>query len=63
MRLVVVDKDGNQHCWKCGGQGFTNDRTTRVMGELGNRTTFSTSKLRCVHCGEFNDLRSAVEYS
>jgi len=63
MRIMAVDKQGNQHCWKCGGQGFTHERVPRATDVLGVRSTFTTPMLRCVHCGEYNDVGAAMEYA
>jgi len=63
MRFVGLDKQGNQHCWKCGGQVFTQERMTRVSVVLGVRSIFTTQKLRCARCGEYNDVGSAMEYT
>ncbi len=63
MRVVVLDKHGNQHCWKCGGQGFTHEHVPQSVEVLGIHDVLTTPKLRCVHCGEYNDIGSAVEYA
>ncbi len=63
MLFLGLDKDGHQHCWKCGGQGFTLGRTTRTTVALGIRSTFTTPKLRCVNCGEYNAVSGAVQHS
>jgi hypothetical protein len=63
MRVIGVDKHGNQHCWKCGGQGFTIERTTGVKVVLGIHANVTSPKLRCVSCGEFNEVGSATEYA
>ena len=63
MLLVGLDTDGNQHCWKCGGQGFTQERVPQATDLLGIHVILTMHKLRCVHCGEYNDVGSAIEYS
>jgi hypothetical protein len=63
MQFVGLDKDGNQHCWKCGGQGFTEERVPRATDLLGIHAILTMQKLRCAHCGEYNDVGSAIEYS
>jgi hypothetical protein len=63
MLFVGLDKDGNQHCVGCGGQAFTNERTSRVTEVLGVRATLTKPVLRCVNCGEYNAVGSALEYS
>ena len=39
MLFVGLDKDGSQHCVRCGGQAFTNERATRVAEVLGVHAT------------------------
>jgi len=63
MLFVGLDKDGNQHCWKCGGQAFTQERITRVSVAPGAPSTSATHRLRCVRCGQCSDLGSAMEYA
>ena len=63
MLFVGLDKDGNQHCVRCGGQAFTNDRATRATEVMGVRLTPTSPVLRCVRCGELNAVGSALEYS
>jgi hypothetical protein len=61
--FVGLDKDGCQHCVRCGGQAFTNERATRVAEVLGVQATLTRPVLRCAQCGELNALGSAMEYS
>ena len=63
MLFVGLDKDGSQHCIRCGGQAFTNERATRVTEVLGMQATLTRPVLRCVRCDELNDVGSALEYS
>ena len=41
MLFVGLDKDGSQHCVRCGGQAFTNERETRVAEVLGVQATLT----------------------
>ena len=63
MLFVGLDKDGNQHCWKCGGQGFTYEHVPWSTDVLDVHATLTAQKLHCVHCGEYNDVGAATEYS
>jgi DNA-directed RNA polymerase subunit RPC12/RpoP len=55
MRIVGIDKDGNQRCWWCGGQEFSKARSTRETVVLGVHLTMTKPTLRCGHCGRYSD--------
>jgi ribosomal protein L37E len=61
MRVVVLDNQGHQHCWKCGSQAFNQQRTTQVTLAPGGREIFTKQILRCVQCGECNDVGRSVK--
>ena len=63
MLLVGLDKECKRHCAYCGGQDFTHERTTRVTEVLGVHATLTRPVLRCVRCGGFNAVGSALAHS
>ena len=62
VRDIEIDADGRQRCWKCGGQNFTQQRTTRSKVSVGLGAALTKKKLRCVQCGTYNDVGSAKPY-
>jgi hypothetical protein len=60
---MAVDKQGNQHCWRCGGQGFAHEHVPSTVDLLGIHAVLTTPRLRCLHCGEYSDIGRPVEYA
>jgi hypothetical protein len=63
VKDVRLDSSGRQRCWNCGGFNFTQQRTTRSKVAFGLSAALSKAKLRCVRCGEYNDVGSATPYT
>lgn len=63
MQDVRIDDDGNMRCWNCGGKNFRQKRTFRskVLGGF-ILSLLTKKKLKCLHCGEYNDVGSAKPY-
>jgi ribosomal protein L33 len=62
MKDVRVDDSGTLHCWNCGSENFTEQRTTRAKVLVGVGALLTKKKLKCVVCGEYNDTGSAKPY-
>ncbi|MPY95460.1 MAG: DUF2510 domain-containing protein [Acidimicrobiia bacterium] len=63
MKDIRVDSLGRQRCWNCGGTNFTQQRTLRSKVTVGVGALATKKKLRCVSCGEYNDVGSAKPYN
>jgi hypothetical protein len=59
MRAVRVDQYGELHCWNCLSTNFERTRTVRstVISAVGGRD--SKKRLKCLVCGEYNDVGNA----
>lgn len=62
MKDIEVDEQGRQRCWNCGGLNFTQQRTMRSKVAFGVGALVAKKKLRCVRCGEYNDVGGAKVY-
>ena len=63
MKDIRVDNQGRQRCWNCGGTSFNMKRTVRSKMMVGVGTMVTKKKLKCLSCGEFNDVGSAKPYT
>jgi hypothetical protein len=63
MRVVGIDKQGNQRCWWCGGVEFSQARMTRETVVLGIHASVTRPTLRCAHCGEYSDVSRVMRSS
>lgn len=62
MKDIRIDGDGHERCWNCGAKGFTQQRTARSKLLVGVGTVLTKKKLRCVRCGEYNDVGNGKPY-
>lgn len=62
MKDIRIDQTGQQRCWNCGARHFTEQRTMRSKVALGVGAVLTKKKLRCVRCGEYNDVGAAKTY-
>ena len=63
MKDIRVDDSGDQRCWNCGGKNFTQQRTMRSKVAFGVGAVLTKKKLRCVQCGEYNDVGNAKPFT
>ena len=63
MKNIRTDQDGQPRCWNCGGRAFAPQRTMRSKLTLGVASVLTKQKMRCVRCGEYNDVGSAEPYT
>ncbi|MED5264698.1 MAG: hypothetical protein VYA88_01010 [Actinomycetota bacterium] len=58
MKDVWIDEYGEQRCWSCSGNDFTAKRPMRSILLLGGLALLTKKKLKCLNCGEFNEVPS-----
>lgn len=63
MKDIRIDNQGRQRCWHCGGTNFNLKRTVRSKMVVGVGAMATKKKLKCLSCGEFNDVGSAKPYT
>ncbi len=61
MRIIGIDKDGNQRCWWCGGNEFSQARCTKETIVLGVHLNMTKPTLRCAHCGQYSDQANEMQ--
>ncbi|MBP7594315.1 MAG: DUF2510 domain-containing protein [Candidatus Microthrix sp.] len=54
-----MNEHGDLVCWKCGSKNLLAKRTTRSKVVVGVGALATKKKLKCMACGEYNDVGNA----
>jgi hypothetical protein len=63
MQDIIIDPDGHQLCWYCGGTAFAQKRAPFPLVVLGIGSLWAGRKLRCRSCGEYNRTRRVERFA